>query len=227
MHDSRGAALKVGDRVLIEAEIVNLSTGGDENYCCVDIQVVTPDQVGREKVMAPPKVSAMSTKMLTKVGAVACLLLLAASSASAGWVASPDGLSWTWKPDPLPQAATLVTIPPGYHSHTTLDGRTIVHADTNFGDPVAHAGIDRPWPKTGFPGQTVALDPFSVAGPCPGGVCPPQARGRTATASVEIFGYHASTTVALNAPRPVRGVFGWLRAHRPHVFAAGRRGGCP
>lgn len=68
MHDSRGAELKVGDRVLVEAEIVNLSTGGDENYCCVDIQVVTPEQVGKDKVMQPPKFSALSTKMLTKVG---------------------------------------------------------------------------------------------------------------------------------------------------------------
>lgn len=71
MHDSRGTQLKVGDRVLIEAEITSLSEGADENYCCVDVQVVTPEQTGKEKVMSPPKVACMSTKMLTKVGPAA------------------------------------------------------------------------------------------------------------------------------------------------------------
>jgi hypothetical protein len=83
MHDSRGAALKVGDRVLIEAEITELSTGGDENYCCVGIKVVTPEQPGKDKVMSPPTFSALSTKMLTKVGAALALLLCIASDALA------------------------------------------------------------------------------------------------------------------------------------------------
>ena len=69
MHDSRGAALKKGDRVFIEAEIVNLSTGADENFCCVDVKVITPDQPNKEKVMQPPTFGALSTKMLTKIGA--------------------------------------------------------------------------------------------------------------------------------------------------------------
>ncbi len=67
MHDSRGAELKVGDRVLIEAEVVKLNQG-DENFCCVDVKVVTPEQPTKTAVMAPPTFSALSTKMLTKVG---------------------------------------------------------------------------------------------------------------------------------------------------------------
>lgn len=67
MHDSRGAALKVGDRVLIEAQITRLNDGDDENYCCVDVVVVTPDQPGKELVMQPPSFSALSTRMLTKI----------------------------------------------------------------------------------------------------------------------------------------------------------------
>lgn len=74
MHDSRGAELKKGDRVLIEAEIVQLSTGGDENYCCVDVKVITPDQPDKDKVMSPPQFSALSTRMLTKVGSALVLL---------------------------------------------------------------------------------------------------------------------------------------------------------
>lgn len=69
MHDSRGAEIKVGDRVLIEAEVTELN-GSDENFCCCSVVVVVPEQVGQEKVMNHrPTVSAMSTKMLTKVGA--------------------------------------------------------------------------------------------------------------------------------------------------------------
>ena len=68
MHDSRGAAIKVGDRVLIEAEVTELN-GGDENFCCCSVKVLLPDQTGKDKVMEHrPTVTAMSTKMLTKVG---------------------------------------------------------------------------------------------------------------------------------------------------------------
>lgn len=84
MHDSRGAELKVGDRVLIEAEITNLSTGGDENFCCVDVKVVTPDQPTKAAVMSPPSFSALSTKMLTKIGAAILLLLAIPLAVSAG-----------------------------------------------------------------------------------------------------------------------------------------------
>lgn len=75
MHDSRGASLKVGDRVLIEAEIIELNSGGDENFCCVGVKVVTPDQPKRELVMQAPTFSALSTKMLTKIGALLLLLI--------------------------------------------------------------------------------------------------------------------------------------------------------
>lgn len=76
MHDSRGAALKVGDRVLIEAEVTELQSG-DENFCCCAVKVVTPEQPNKEKVMQPPVFQAMSTKMLTKVGAMIVLFLFA------------------------------------------------------------------------------------------------------------------------------------------------------
>lgn len=85
MHDSRGASLKVGDRVLIEAEVTELQPQADENFCCCAVKVVTPDHPGEEKVMSPPVFSAMSTKMLTKIGATciltfACLMLFASSA---------------------------------------------------------------------------------------------------------------------------------------------------
>lgn len=83
MHDSRGAEVKVGDHVLIEAEVVQVATGGDENYCVADVQVVTPDQPGKEKVMPPPKVTSLSTRMLTKVGLFLSMFLVASSTASA------------------------------------------------------------------------------------------------------------------------------------------------
>ena len=68
MHDSRGAELKVGDRVLIEAEVKELQANGDANYCNVTVQVVTPQQANGTP-MIPPSLSAINTKMLTKVGA--------------------------------------------------------------------------------------------------------------------------------------------------------------
>jgi len=67
--------LKVGDRVLIEAEVCQLSEGGDENYCCVDVQVIAPEQVNKDKVMSPPKFTSLSTRMLTRVGAAVMLVL--------------------------------------------------------------------------------------------------------------------------------------------------------
>lgn len=66
MHDSRGARLKVGDRVLIEAEVTELQEGADPNYCNVHVKVVTPQQRDTTP-MVPPGVT-INTKMLTKVG---------------------------------------------------------------------------------------------------------------------------------------------------------------
>lgn len=67
MHDSRGAQLKVGDRVIIEAEVKELQPSADADYCNVTIQVVTPEQTNKTP-MSPPSLSAINTKMLTKVG---------------------------------------------------------------------------------------------------------------------------------------------------------------
>jgi hypothetical protein len=74
MHDSRGAALKVGDRVLLEGELTQVCDS-DNGYCNCNVKIVTPDQ--RDKPpMDPPSLSAINTRMLTKVGAA--LLLIAA-----------------------------------------------------------------------------------------------------------------------------------------------------
>lgn len=67
MHDSRGASLHVGDRVLIEAEVTRLYPGSDPDYCNVEVTVITPDQSSPTE-MSPPSISAINTKMLTKVG---------------------------------------------------------------------------------------------------------------------------------------------------------------
>lgn len=93
------------------------------------------------------------------------------------------------------RSSTYVS-PPGYHRHVTQSGVVIEHHDSNFGDPVAHAGIEWPWPKYSgplAPGDTIhggATDGVLqslpngkmetgsiVASPvfiskCPGGVCP-------------------------------------------------------
>lgn len=68
-------------------------------------------------------------------------------------------------------AATVV--PTGFHAHTTTDGRTVVHADSNFGNAAAHAGIAWPWPKTATAGQVVqyALPTYQFQS-CPNGQCP-------------------------------------------------------
>jgi hypothetical protein len=96
-----------------------------------------------------------------------------------------------------------LTVPPGYHAHRTTDGRTVVHADSNFGDPVAHAGIARPWPKTAVAGQTVTVgtadpipDPLAADGACPGGVCPtPQASPQVPTAPRAVAQAHGPDVV--------------------------------
>ena len=59
MHDKNGTELKKGDRVLIEAEIVELSTGSD--YCNVTVETVT----GRRPDGAKERVSAINTGVLT------------------------------------------------------------------------------------------------------------------------------------------------------------------
>lgn len=67
MHDSRGAQLKVGDRVMIEAEITELQPTADANYCNVYVNAITPDQTNPTP-MTPPSHMVFNTKMLTKIG---------------------------------------------------------------------------------------------------------------------------------------------------------------
>src|SRR5262245_53366717 len=69
-----------------------------------------------------------------------------------------------------------VVVPSGYHAHETVNG-TIIHHDSNFGDPAAHAGVlGKGWPKTAFAGDVVTIG--TSADPCPGGVCPVPSRTR-------------------------------------------------
>lgn len=67
MHDSRGAELKVGDRVFVECEVTELQSGADPNYCNVTIKAITPDQANPTP-MVPPSCMVFNTKMLTKIG---------------------------------------------------------------------------------------------------------------------------------------------------------------
>lgn len=54
-----------------------------------------------------------------------------------------------------PEPASVV-VPRGMHAHTKTDGTTIVHGDENWGDPVAHEGVEWPWNKSAVAGQVVA-----------------------------------------------------------------------
>jgi len=107
-----------------------------------------------------------------------------------------------------------VVIPPGHHAHTRADGSTFIHGDENFGNPAAHTGVSRPWPKTGFPGQTVIVDevvsnaPASIlaADPCPGGVCPP--RGRRTISNDVVTIYESSSSYYSSETSSSRGLLG-------------------
>lgn len=72
MHDSRGAPLKVGDRVLLEAEVTSCQAD-DNGYCNVTVATVTPDQmqagVDSKPPMSPTSLT-LNTRMLTRVGHV-------------------------------------------------------------------------------------------------------------------------------------------------------------
>lgn len=71
------------------------------------------------------------------------------------------------------------TSPAGYHRHVKRDGTIIEHADSNYGDPVAHAGIDRPWPKYFGPlPPSVTVSARQTQSSCPGGVCPTNTAAR-------------------------------------------------
>lgn len=59
--------------------------------------------------------------------------------------------------------SNTVVIPPGYHAHTKTDGTRIVHADSTGNNAAAHEGVEWPWYKTGFPGQTIEIAAAPVA----------------------------------------------------------------
>ena len=83
MHDSRGAKLQVGDRVFIEAAVIRIASGGDENNCCVSVEVVTPDQPEKKDIMPAPYLPSLSARMMTKIGTAVAALLLLVTPASA------------------------------------------------------------------------------------------------------------------------------------------------
>jgi hypothetical protein len=168
--------------------------------------------------------------------AVACLCF--PSRAAAEWVRDGEALVYVAdvrQAEPVSAPLTVpraVTIPPGFHSHRLADGSTIVHADTNFGDPVAHAGVvGRNWPKTGFPGDTVivgdalatAAPAFTVAGDCPNGRCPVQGRSVAVSGGTTRNYTVKSVASGVRDHRPVRRLLGVV--FRP--FRALRGGGCP
>lgn len=73
-----------------------------------------------------------------------------------------------------PKSTAPYKSPPGYHRHVKIDGTVIEHHDSNLGDPVAHSGIVRPWPKYNGPiAPNVRVAGRQVSN-CPGGVCPTQ-----------------------------------------------------
>lgn len=87
MHDSRGAPLKVGDRVLIEAEITSVQDS-DNGYCNVTVQTKTPAQKD-----PPPMAGScltLNTRMLSKVGLVLLLLAALAGPSLAQMSAEPQ-----------------------------------------------------------------------------------------------------------------------------------------
>jgi hypothetical protein len=62
MHDANGVPLHVGDRVIIEATVTELSGGGDD-YCNVTVKT----NVGRRPDKKPETISAINTGVLVKL----------------------------------------------------------------------------------------------------------------------------------------------------------------
>lgn len=153
-------------------------------------------------------------RMLMIVGALASLCFITGTSSAVEYKWTDAGFVEVGRP-PAPSIAVkrAVVVPPGHHAHTRADGSTFIHGDENYGDPAAHAGVARPWPKTGFPGQTVIVDevvsnaPASIlaADPCPGGVCPP--RGRR-TVSGDVVTVSAGSSYYSETSSSRRGVLG-------------------
>lgn len=118
MHDSRGAPLKVGDRVFLEAELTSVQES-DNGYCNVSVTTVTPEQMQSGADSKPPMSPSsltLNTRMLTKVGAILLLALLLALPAMAqdDVVSGQAGLAGAL---PTPQAVLEAAprfIPAGY-----------------------------------------------------------------------------------------------------------------
>lgn len=132
------------------------------------------------------------------------------------------------KPSLVKQA---VTIPPGYHAHTRADGSTFIHGDENFGKAAPHAGVARPWSKTGLPGQTVIVDETAFTAsvePCPGGVCPPRRSISSHYISTDTATTHYAHAESVSSGR--KGILARIadnaRARR-EVRQNRRGGGCP
>jgi hypothetical protein len=70
-HDSRGAPLKKGDRVILEAVLLD-NPLDDSGYCNCKLQIVTPEQRDPPP-MKGDVLSAVNTRHLTKIGA--CFVL--------------------------------------------------------------------------------------------------------------------------------------------------------
>lgn len=158
-------------------------------------------------------------RMLMIVGALASLCFLTGTGQAveykwtdAGFVevSTPSAPGDFAKPALVKRA---IVVPPGHHAHTRADGSTFIHGDENYGDPAAHAGVARPWPKTGFPGQTVIVDEAVLNAPasvlagdsCPGGVCPP--RGRR-TVSGDVVTVSAGSSYYASEGSSRKGLFG-------------------
>lgn len=113
---------------------------------------------------------------------------------------------------PKTSAVSLVTVPPGHHAHKMADGSTMIHADSNYGDPVAHEGVvGRNWPKTAVAGQTVSIS----ADVCPSGTCP-------GSASVS-----SSSMTSSTIRESIRSGGGFFRRLFSFKRLRGLAGGCP
>lgn len=175
-------------------------------------------------------------RMLMIAGAVCSLLFLTGtvSAVEYKW----DGSQFVEVGGIAPSnGKQIVTIPPGYHAHTRTDGTTFVHGDENFGDPAAHAGVARPWPKTGFPGQTVEVNGNTAvlaADPCPNGICPVNRRVSSTVVTDSVRTVHTESASS-GRKGPLRQIIENIRERREQrqsnrqarggVF--GFSGGCP
>jgi uncharacterized protein YkwD len=150
MHDSRGAPLKVGDRVLLEGELTQVCTD-DNGYCNCNVKIVTPEQ--REKPpMEPPSLSAINTRMLTKIGAAAVGLLLAMLLLALPAIVSAESLN--------PMLGQHNAIRAGYGLEPCQHSPELTSAAQSYANYLAATGIQdhfadgRPWDRAARAGFT-------------------------------------------------------------------------